>query len=244
MRCSWRAWSECWSRSRACWRRSSRVPPPTTCECRSCSAASKLSAAAFAGDQELAVAVGAGNRTLGDADHGPTGLTAEPGGNAGADFLVQIGVADDAALADLRGADLELRLDQGDEAGRGRHQRERRRQYDFEADEAGVADDAIRSVRNIGTRKMACVRALEHDNARVLAQLPGQLPVSDIDGVDLGGAARQQHVGEAAGRGADVEPDAAGRVDGEMIEGMRELQAAARDPRMVLAAQLERLVAG
>src|SRR5882724_3056606 len=163
MRCSWRAWSECWSRSRACWRRSSRVPPPTACECRSCSAASKLSAAAFAGDQELAVAVGAGDRTLGDADHGPAGLTAEPRGNARADFLVQIGVADNAALADLRGADFELRLDQGDEAGRGRGQRERRRQYHFEADEAGIADDAIQSVRNVGARKTAGVGPLEHD---------------------------------------------------------------------------------
>src|SRR5262249_49606557 len=42
----------------------------------------------------------------------------------------------------------------------------------------------------------------------------------------------------------DVEPDAAAGIDGEMVEGVGELEAAAGDPGMTLAAQLERLIAG
>ena len=61
-----------------------------------------------------------------DAEHGPARLRAEPGGDARADRLVQRRVAHDAALADLRRADLELRLDQRDETRAGRRQRQRR----------------------------------------------------------------------------------------------------------------------
>ena len=39
----------------------------------------------------------------------------------------------------------------------------------------------------------------------------------------MGGAALEQAVGEAAGRGADVEADPAGGVDAEVIEGGGEL---------------------
>ncbi len=42
------------------------------------------------------------------------------------------------------------------------------------------------------------------------------------------GAAREQHFGEAAGRGADIEADAAGYIETEMIERRRKLDAAAR----------------
>src|SRR5262245_45507590 len=119
MRCASRTSSGCWSRWHACWRRSSRIRPPTTCGCRSCSGVRELTVAS-GGDQELAVAVGASDRAVGDADHAPAGLTVEPRGDAGADPAVQIGIADDAALADLGGADLELRLDEPDEMRRRR----------------------------------------------------------------------------------------------------------------------------
>jgi hypothetical protein len=58
------------------------------------------------------------------------------------------------------------------------------------------------------------------------------------------GAAPQQHVGEAAGRGADVERDQAGWIEVEVIEGMGKLDAAARDIRLLVLAQLEREVGG
>ena len=59
-----------------------------------------------------------------------------------------------------------------------------------------------------------------------------QLPASDIDRVDELGAALQQHLREAAGGGADIEADAAARIEAEMIERRGELHPAARDVRM------------
>ena len=56
-----------------------------------------------------------------------------------------------------------------------------------------------------------------------------QLAVADVDGDDTRGAALQQDVGEAAGRGADVETVEPRRIDAELVERMRELLAAARD---------------
>src|SRR3546814_4451723 len=70
------------------------------------------------------------------------------------------------------------------------------------------------------------------------------LAASDVDGIDLRRAARQRHVGEAAGRGADVEAAEAGGVDREAVEGMRQLDAAARYPGMILAAQRDRRMLG
>ena len=63
-----------------------------------------------------------------------------------------------------------------------------------------------------------------------------QLVATDIHGIDLPGAACQQELGKSAGRGADIEADAAARikcgVESELIEGGRELYATARDVRM------------
>ena len=53
-----------------------------------------------------------------------------------------------------------------------------------------------------------------HDDPRVVAQPPVELPVADVERDDAHGAALQQHVGEAAGRGADVQALAA--LDGDL----------------------------
>ena len=82
-------------------------------------------------------------------------------------------------------------------------------------------------------RQVARVRPLMHDDARILAQFPGKLPAPDIDRMDPRRTLRQQHVGETAGRGADIERDHAARVDREMIERKSQLDATARHPRMV-----------
>ena len=47
-----------------------------------------------------------------------------------------------------------------------------------------------------------------HDHARIVAQLPGELAVADIDGMHQRRAVREQHIGEPAGRRADIEADA------------------------------------
>ena len=70
-----------------------------------------------------------------------------------------------------------------------------------------------------------------------------QLPVADVQRDHARGAALQQDVREPAGRGADVEAVAPGRVDPEGVERVRELLAAARDePRAALDLELRRLV--
>ena len=69
-------------------------------------------------------------------------------------------------------------------------------------------------------RRLAAARAgssvrmsvsFQRDDARLAAQPRMQLTAADIDGIDAARAAREQHLGEAAGRGADVEADAAAR---------------------------------
>jgi hypothetical protein len=54
----------------------------------------------------------------------------------------------------------------------------------------------------------------------------------------------EQHVGEAAGRGPDVEPDSALRRETKMRETMGELQAAAGDPGVILALQRDPRILG
>ena len=54
--------------------------------------------------------------------------------------------------------------------------------------------------------------------------------MADIDGDDAGRAARKQNVGEASGRGAEVEADKAGRIEGEGVERRGKLDPATRRP--------------
>ena len=59
-----------------------------------------------------------------------------------------------------------------------------------------------------------------------------QLAAADIDREHQAGAVRQQHLGEAAGRGADVEADMILDVDRVVLQRARELDAAARHKGM------------
>jgi hypothetical protein len=65
-----------------------------------------------------------------------------------------------------------------------------------------------------------------HLDARVLPDLPRELPVPDVERDDARRAALQQAVGEAAGRSADVEADFARRFDLKVVERRRELRKA------------------
>ncbi len=89
---------------------------------------------------------------------------------------------------------------------------------------------------------MARVGPLKHDHARILTQPPGQLAVADIDRVDLCRPAVEKDIGEAAGGCPDVQADTTGRVDFESVQPFHQLESAARDPGVILAAHLERLV--
>src|SRR5437868_3231589 len=141
------------------------------------------------------------------------------------------GVADDAALADEAAADLELRLDESDDrfAGRWLEQVADAGQDEAERDERDVDHGEVARLGDERRVHGAGVLALEDDDARILADRPRELAVADIDGVDPRGAAAEQDVREAAGRGADVERDGAGGIDREVVQALDQLEGAARD---------------
>jgi hypothetical protein len=75
----------------------------------------------------------------------------------------------------------------------------------------------------------AGVGAFAEGDAGIVTKLVGDLAVAGVDGEDGGGAALEHAVGEAAGRGSDVDTREAGEVDGPMDEGALELEATTAD---------------
>lgn len=148
-------------------------------------------------------------------------------------------VADDAPLAQLVATHLELRLDHGQHVAGWREQRVGRRQELLEADEAGVDDHQGHRLGQRVRGEMARVGALHDHDPRVLTQAVVQLPVAYVDGVDARRPALQEAVGEAAGRRTEVSGQAPGRVIGEGLERAGQLDAAARDEGVVLAAHAQ-----
>src|SRR5581483_6958187 len=142
---------------------------------------------------------------------------------------VRVRVADDSALADVRPPGLELGLDENERAPAGRGERERRRQRLPHRDERDVADDEVGRVWKL--LEAARVRALEHGHARVGAQARVELAVADVERDHVRRPALEQHVGEAAGRGADVEGPSSGHVQPQRVQRVRELLPTARDVR-------------
>ena len=80
---------------------------------------------------------------------------------------------------------------------------------------------------------MASIDPFARDYARIAAKLPRELAVPDIERDDAGRAPPQQHIGEAAGRSADVERAAARDIDLEAVKRMRKLDASAADIGMI-----------
>jgi hypothetical protein len=143
---------------------------------------------------------------------------------------VEGGVAHDSPAADLRTADLELRLDQGHDLASGRKTRQHRRQDQLQRDEGYIDHRQRRRERQCLGAKVSGVAAIEDAYPRVLAQRPVQLGASDVESDDLDGAAGQEDLGEPAGRCPDVEDPETTRVDAERAEHGIELAAAATYP--------------
>jgi hypothetical protein len=93
----------------------------------------------------------------------------------------------------------------------------------------GVAYGEAEPFGKVAGLQIAGVDAFVNDHARIVAQLPIQLAVTDIDGVHAGGSALQQAIGEAAGGGSHVQADATAHVDREMIQRAGQLEPAAAD---------------
>ena len=82
---------------------------------------------------------------------------------------------------------------------------DQRVKHELEADEREVAHHEVDGLAHQLRRQLPDVGAVVHDDAVVTLQRPGQLAVPHVDRHHLGGAAPEQHVGEAARRRPGVE---------------------------------------
>ena len=96
----------------------------------------------------------------------------------------------------------------------------------------------------MSVRQVAGIGLFVDDHAVVAAQFPRQLVGADVDRIDLRRALGQQHIGEPAGRASDVERHRAGHVEPEMLQPMRQLDPAARHPRMIAALDGQQRIVG
>ena len=87
------------------------------------------------------------------------------------------------------------------------------------------------SPRRSAVKRRASSPSCERD-ARIGCEARVELAMADVDGDDESRAARQQHVGEAARRRADVEAGEAARIERESVERRGELDARRARPRM------------
>ena len=142
---------------------------------------------------------------------------------------MHVGVADDAALADVRRAGLELGLHERERTPARRGARERGRQRLGKTDERDVAGEERGRERQRRAGDLADVRALHDGHAGILAQAQVDLPVADVERADSRRAGLEQAVGEPARGGTDVEAVLPGHVHAERLERVRELLASAGD---------------
>src|SRR5580765_4544756 len=157
--------------------------------------------------EELPVSLRAGQARVYDAQE--LSRPCEGGlGHVAENAPVHIRVADHAAPPDLLAAGLELRLDENERLPPRLREPERRRKRGANADERDVAGHEIGGKRELG--ELAGIRALEHGHARVVAQPLVKLAAPDVERDHARRAALEQDVGEAAGRGTDVERVAPG----------------------------------
>jgi hypothetical protein len=148
------------------------------------------------------------------------------------------GVADDATAADGGALQLELRFHEQENVSARRCKRDEGGDYFGEADEGKVGGDDGGALGEIRGDEVARV-LLDGDDARVLAELPGELADGDVHGIDAGGAALEQAISEAAGGGADVEADAACGVDAEVFEGASEFGSGAAGEGRFVAGEFD-----
>ena len=86
------------------------------------------------------------------------------------------------------------------------------------------------------------VGALQTHHPGVAAELPVQLTIPHVHGIDLGGAVLQHAVGKAAGGGADVGAGLSCQRNRKGLHGLFQLQSAAADVGQRVAAHLHRCV--
>src|SRR5258708_27221336 len=114
--------------------------------------------------------------------------------------LVNLGVANDAALPPLTASGLELRLNQRDQPRSWLSKLQRLQKHLGNADETCIANDDVDQLRDDIGIERASVRLLVDDDTRILPELPGKLDRADIHRIDFCRPAREQYVGQPASR--------------------------------------------
>jgi len=162
--------------------------------------------------------------------------------------LTRVGVADDAAFADVLAAGFELRLDENDSGALpgvafGAEGSEDGGQDESGGDEGDVHCEKRKS-KSSAARRMTifiCLReefagseeagvgAFAEGDSGIVAEFLGNLAIAGVDGKDGSCAALEHAVGEAAGGGTDVDAGEAGKIDGPVGESVLEFEAAAAD---------------
>src|SRR5947209_9574283 len=92
------------------------------------------------------------------------------------------------------------------------------RKHQLERNEADVHGGELRRLNEPRRIELANIGLFQRDDGRIPTQPTVQLSATDIDGVDLVRAVREQHLGKAAGRRADIETNIAARIETEVIE--------------------------
>ncbi len=121
-------------------------------------------------------------------------------------------------------------LIRGDQPGPRGRKRQGTREDEAQRDEARVADDELDRRSEIRRFQGTNVGRFPQRHAGVMPQARVKLVTADVDRHDMRRTARQENLGEAARRGADVEAAATGGIEAEEVQAGRELDAAARHP--------------
>ena len=179
--------------------------------------------------KELLVAIGASDRGRDEAAPGEAVFFGDEAADLFNRPLVELGIADDAALGDVLALELELGLDEGDDAPLFVEHGKDGGQDFGERDEGEVHDGEADFFADVLGLHVAGVELLFDDDAGIGAQFPDEVVGADVHGVDTGGTALEQAIGETAGGGSDVDAGPAGGIDVEGVERGFELEAAAAD---------------
>jgi hypothetical protein len=147
---------------------------------------------------------------------------------------VQVGIPDDAVFLHRRPSNLKLRLDEGKHRRIRLDQPQNGRNNQFQGDEGRVHDGQVYRIVKTPTVKGADIGPLDASHTRVLAQTPGELPVTDIDGVDLRRPFLKEAIGKSARGRSHIEADKIPDADAERLHGALEFHPSAADIGMIL----------
>lgn len=143
--------------------------------------------------------------------------------------LVRFSVADDSAFTDSLASGFELRFNQdyGFERRWRGDRRDDGRQHEGCGDEGYIHREESNARGQVTGRELAGVRALHERDARVAAELFGDLAVAGIDGEHARGPVLEHAIGEASRRCTHVQTELAVEINAPVAQRGFEFEAAA-----------------